>query len=244
MKSLLSRSLLVFLVPCTSFAISATQVLEKVKQNTSSQFEDLNLEMAISKKGESLKRSLNIKKVSDGDKTKSLVKIASPMKLKGLGIYSEIANGSEQQWIYLPSLKKSRRVLKGNRKSSFLDSDLNYEDFSADLYSGYESVIKSEDKKFWIIESTPKSEDASYSKIETKVLKAKFLITNVRYFDSKGKLEKTLAASKFKKFGGIWRATQVLVKKKDSKDRTLLKVTKLSTKKFSSAKVSKAKLEN
>lgn len=222
---------------------NAQQILSKVKSNTGSSFEDLKLQMEIFKKGEKLERDISIKKVEDKDSTKSLVKIHSPTKLKGIGIYSEIAGDSEQQWLYLPSLKKSRRVLQGNRKSSFLDSHLNFEDFSADMYRAYNSKIKSQDKKFWVIESTPKSKDATYSKIVTKVYKNKYLIKEVEYYNASGKLEKKLQASKFKKFGSIWRATNLVVGLAGSKDKTVLKVKKLSTKKFSSAMVSRAKLE-
>lgn len=223
--------------------LSAKSILNKVKKNTSSSYENVDLEMRIWKKGEKLERKLNIKKFDHKNQTKSLVKISSPQKLKGIGIYSEIKSGNEQQWLYLPSLRKSRRILKGNRKSSFLDSHLNFEDFSADMYQSYRSKIKSENKKTWVLESKPKSGDATYSKILTKVSKKTFLIQSVEYYNSKGKLEKSLAASKFKKFGKIWRATKLVVMMKNSKDKTQLSLTKLSTKKFPQNQVNKSRLE-
>lgn len=222
---------------------SAKSILNKVKKNTSASYENVDLKMKIWKKGEKLERQLNIKKMDAKSSTKSLVKISSPLKLKGIGIYSEIQSGNEQQWLYLPSLRKSRRVLKGNRKSSFLDSHLNFEDFSADMYQSYSSKIESQGKKTWVIKSKPKNKDASYSKILTTVSKKTYLIQEVVYYNKKGKIEKKLKASKFKKFGKIWRATKVEVTMNSSADKTQLLLTKLSTKKFPSNQVSKAKLE-
>ncbi|MFK8137708.1 MAG: outer membrane lipoprotein-sorting protein [Bdellovibrionales bacterium] len=240
----LQLKLFIILICSSSFAGgSAKQVLENLRKNSVAPYEFAELSMTVFKKGDELKRELSIRKMDKKNEVRSLVKIHSPKRVEGMGVFSEIKDGGQEtQWLFIPSLKKSRRILKGNKKSSFLDSHLNYEDFSADMYKSYSNSILKEDKKRIIILSKPKSKEATYSKIETTVSKRNYLVLKTRYF-RKSKLVKTLTAKKYKKFGKTWRAGLITVQMSGSKDRTELKLKKFSTKKFEPAKVSKRALE-
>lgn len=224
-------------------ANDANKLLEKVYKKTRAKSESVELEMQITKSGKNLSRSLSMKRSEEEDK-RSLIKILEPSSLKGLGLLSIATDANEQQWVYLPSTKKSRSILAGNKKSSFLDSHLNYEDLSIDMYRNYQSSVDDKDPKYFTIISKSKSKEASYAKIETKIHKKQMLILETKYYDNKGKLVKTLIPSNYKKLeGGIWRAQKISVLLPNSKDKTIMLLKDISLKKIPKSEISKDSLE-
>ncbi|HEX5105782.1 MAG TPA: outer membrane lipoprotein-sorting protein [Pirellulaceae bacterium] len=141
-----------------------------------------------------------VKLQPNGIDSKILVKFSTPNDIKGTSVLQiEHSEGDDDLWIYLPALKKSRRLVASNKKDSFVGSDFSYGDITlpkVDLYR--HALLRSEAidaQDCYVVESVPANEtvktNSGYSKKITWVRKDNFLETKVEYYDVAGRLLKT-----------------------------------------------------
>jgi hypothetical protein len=150
------------------------------------------------------RRSVNqIKLQPNGIDSKFLVKFTSPADINGTAFLQvEHSDGEDDLWIYLPALKKSRRLVANNKKDSFVGSDFSYGDVLLPKINLYQhsltgsEVIEGHD--CFIIESIPADDtvkaNSGYSKKITWVRKDNYLESKVEYFDISGRPLKTQLA--------------------------------------------------
>ncbi|MFZ5864219.1 MAG: outer membrane lipoprotein-sorting protein [Nitrospirota bacterium] len=156
----------------------------------------------INDKGQRRERkSTTISKLQpNGVDSKLLVTFLLPTDIKGTAFLQiEHSDGDDDLWIYLPALKKSRRLVANNKKDSFVGSDFSYGDIllpKVDLYQ--HTLIRSEvvdGYDCYVIESIPRNEtvkrDSGYGKKTTWVRKDNFLETKVTFLDTAGRPLKT-----------------------------------------------------
>jgi outer membrane lipoprotein-sorting protein len=136
----------------------------------------------------------------NGIDSKLLVKFTTPADIKGTAFLQvEHSDADDDEWLYLPALGKSRRLVANNKKDSFVGSDFSYGDIAlpkVDLYQ--HRLVRSEvltGYDCYVIESIPKSEttkaDFGYARKVTWLRKDNFLETRVEYYDLSGRLLKT-----------------------------------------------------
>jgi outer membrane lipoprotein-sorting protein len=156
----------------------------------------------INDKGQKRERkNTNLVKLQpNGVDSKLLVKFSSPADIKGTGFLQiEHIDGDDDLWIYLPALKKSRRLVANNKKDSFVGSDFSYGDISLPKVDAYQhKLLRSEmvdQSDCYVIESLPANDtvrsNSGYSRKVTWVRKDNFLETKVDYYDVSGRLLKT-----------------------------------------------------
>jgi len=162
-----------------------------------------------------------------------------PPDAKGAGFMrwtymSDAAKGAEQ-WIYLPVLKKIRRVSVRDLSDSFLGSDLTYGDISlrraADDTHKLMRVEKDKSgQSYYVIESTPKEQSPQYSKRISWYKKVKTwsecVKTRVDYFDLKGALQKRQNLQ-WQKVGPAWVWDKVVVRNAQTFHSSFFEVTKV-----------------
>jgi len=234
-------------------AFSATadvkEILKKVQKTNMTPYEQVELTMKIQEAdGSTKERTLMIKKKSDKEQ-KAMVKLLSPSDLKGVGLLTVSSKGGdENQWLYLPSEKRSRRIVGSNKKGRFLDSELNYEDLRASTYEDFDNKVieskKDGDKEVTVVESTAKSNsESSYSKIKTWIDTATYRVLKTEYYGEDGKLLKVMTFSGYKKYKNLWRAQNISVKNVKKNRSTTLELKKFSMKKMSDGDFSMSALE-
>lgn len=147
------------------------------------------------------RRSVNTVKLQpNGVDSMVLVKFSEPNDIRGTSFLQiEHSDGDDDLWIYLPALKRSRRLVASNKKDSFVGSDFSYGDIllpKVDLYR--HTVLRSETvdgHECLVIESVPADETvrstSGYSKKITWVRADNYLETQVEYYDLGGRLLKT-----------------------------------------------------
>lgn len=243
---IIGASILFFAKP--SFAVTpneeALAVLKKVVKKQSSPYEEAEIKMITHEPdGSSKERRILIKRKNDKE-NKALVKLLSPSDLKGVGFLSlNTGSKSEEQWLYLPSEKRSRRIVGSNKKGKFLDSELSYEDFRVSTYEDFESKIIEKSKDTYVIESTSKEDDGIYDKIKTWIDIKNYRILKSEYYSHDGKLVKEMSFNNYKKYKNLWRAQNVSVKNLKKNRSTTLEIQKLSAKKMSDSEFSMSALE-
>jgi len=105
---------------------------------------------------------------------KSLVRFTDPPEVKGVGFLSLARPGkAADQWLYLPSMKRERRIASQDRDASFVGTDFNYEDMEEFDQSKFAVSLKGDEtvdgQICWLIEARPE-ENAGKSLYEKKLL--------------------------------------------------------------------------
>ncbi len=165
------------------------------------------------KKGDQSQRQLRLKSLEvKGDGDKGLTIFDSPRDVKGTGFmnYSHI-HKPDDQWLYLPALKRIKRISSKNKSGPFMGSEFSYEDLSSFEVEKYSYKYLADEtvngEAAYKVEMTPVYKHSGYSKITAWLDKQEFRVQKLEYFDRKGSLLKTQTLSDYNKYlGQYWRA--------------------------------------
>jgi len=154
-----------------------------------------------------------IKQISVSLKTgdKKLMVFQSPADVRGTSFmnwsYNEQGKGDDQ-WIYLPALKKVKRISSEGKSDYFMGSDFTYDDLG-DRHPSEDThkLVKTEtvgSEVCWVVESVPLDPKDLYSRTVTWISKEKNVGIQREYYDKRNSLLKKLAIGDIKNFDGIW----------------------------------------
>jgi hypothetical protein len=136
----------------------------------------------------------------NGIDSKLMIRFLRPGDIEGTG-YLQVQHydGEDDMWIYLPALKKVRRLVASNKKDSFVGSDFSYGDILLPVVDTYtHTLLRTEaldGEDCYVIESVPATEqikkDYGYAKKVSWIRKSNFMEKKVEYYDITGRLLKT-----------------------------------------------------
>jgi hypothetical protein len=181
--------------------------------------------------------NIGFKVNKEGVDRKSLSLIKRPASEKGLG-FMQIdyikAGKSSDQWMYLPALKKTKRIVAdegGPKTGSFFGSEISYEDIEKHHEDDFTYKLLKEEKiknrETWVIEMIPTLEKAktrTYGKSINWISKENYLILKSEHYDKRGFLIKTYKQNKIEKQKGIWVVKQMVVISHQKKRMSMLKL--------------------
>lgn len=179
----------------------------------------VDLQMLLrSADGRSTQRELSIRQLevpSDGDKL--LVVFSTPKSVKGTALLSYAhKQGQDDQWLYLPAIKRVKKIASKNRSGPFLSSEFAFEDLTpqeVDKYS-YE-LLRTEPcaaGTCYVLQRIAKDKYTGYSRQEQWLDEEHLLTQKIDYFDRRGDLLKTLEVSDYQLFSEQhWRALSLLM---------------------------------
>jgi len=189
-----------------------------------------NLKMLLKdRKGLITERVMKMKLLEvpeDGDK--SLIVFDSPRDVRGVAVLSHAhKTGSDEQWLYLPALKRVKRVASKNRTGPFLGSEFSLEDLSfqeVEKFS-YEYLRDEvlEGKEFDVIKRIPLDPYSGYTKQIVWVSKMDSLIHQIHHYDRKSFHFKTQIFRGYKKYlNKFWRPNEIhMINHQTNKTTTL-----------------------
>jgi hypothetical protein len=169
-------------------------------------------------------------KGADGVADKMLLFTLYPPEAKG-STFMRVAYAQRDkpvdQWIYLPALKKIRRVSIRDPGDSFLNSNLTYADVSQraleDDDHKYLGTKQEDDSVFYVVESTPKEANPVYGKRIFWFLKTdnwdECVNTRIDYYDNSGELIKDQLI-KWQRIGNAWVWDRVVVQSRRTGSRS------------------------
>ena len=161
-----------------------------------------------------------------GDKTVSI--FLSPADVKGTKVLGwEHADRDDDQWLYLPALKRVKRIASRNKSGSFMGSEFSYEDIgnqnpSKFSFEGEPEVVMLNGVECYKGARTPKDKNSGYTKQVTWVDTKNFLIQKIAYYDRKKEHLKTAIFSDYKQIDGVWRVGKIEMKNHQNDKSTLL----------------------
>ena len=226
------------MLPEKVFALNGREIMEKVNARDTGDRSITEMEMIlIDKKGKKRVRKLKTFGLEKGKDSLSLMFFLSPADVRNTGFltfdYDE-SGKDDDQWLFLPALRKTKRIAAGDKSGSFMGSDLNYSDMTSPDLNLYEYTLMKETKvkgqKVWQIKSVPKTkaeaEKSGYSKSVVFIRQDNYvMIRGVRWVYKK-KRNKYLDVRKLEEIDGIWVSTELQVTTKSGKKtlhKTILK---------------------
>lgn len=164
-----------------------------------------------------VRETINYRKRFDGA-LRTVVFYLAPANVRGTAFltwdYPE-AGRDDEQWLYLPALRKARRIPAADRGDYFLGTDLTYEDIKLDgklSPDDYRFSLAGTGEEggytFYRLEAEARSgaiaQELGYSRLEVQVDESTWLATLVAFFDLEGEPLKTLTVTGVSEIDGTW----------------------------------------
>ena len=236
--------LLGLLLPWPSLAQETTpptgrQIMEWVDAREDGDTETSTMEMLlIDRSGNQRTRRMRNFRMDVGPDRKSVLFFTSPADVKNTGFlsfdYVDVER-DDDQWLYLPALKKTKRIAGGDRGGSFMGSDFTYADFSKPALDRYTYTLMKEvaldGVEMWQVEAIPNEKEAKetgYTRSINFVRKDNHMLARAVSFVKKGKRLKYFSVEKIANIDGVWVATDISMTTKKGKNtvhKTVLKIS-------------------
>ncbi len=171
-------------------------------------------------------RSKNLEVEGDGDK--SLTIFDRPQDVKGTALLTFThKTGSDDQWLYLPALKRVKRIASNNKSGPFMGSEFAYEDISSQEVEKYTYKYLRDEKldgeDMYVFERYPVDKKSGYTRQVVWMDKNEYRERKIVYYDRKNSLLKTLTFSGYEKYlDKFWKAKNMnMVNHQTGKSTTL-----------------------
>lgn len=149
----------------------------------------------------------------DGSLSKSIVRFTAPADLAGAG-FLQIQNREQDddRFLFLPELKRSRRISGSLRGSSFMGTDFSFADLDRRDFRDSKATSKADEDiaRFpcFHIDVVSNRADSPYAHIEVWVRKDNYLPLKMEMFDRAQVKVKTFTAQEVKRVSGHWYITR------------------------------------
>ncbi|WP_295893982.1 outer membrane lipoprotein-sorting protein [uncultured Vibrio sp.] len=184
--------------------------------------------------GESSTRLMQLKSLevqNDGDK--GLTIFEEPRDVKGTAFLNHSHTiEADDQWLYLPALKRVKRISSRNKSGPFMGSEFAYEDLSSFELEKYtfnylkDDSIEGEDS--FVLEQIPTDKNSGYTKQVVWLSKQEYRPLKVEFYDRKGSLLKTLTFTDYKQYlNQYWRAHSMAMQNHQTGKSTLLTTSEM-----------------
>ena len=215
---------------CNLYAQSALDVAKRSFEEISGYQSSVSETTMILKNAQGVKnkRKLLIQKLERTNGDKSLIRFLYPLDIQDTKLLSyEKIGKDDKQWLYLPALKRVKRISSRNKSGSFMASEFSYEDIASQNYKNYSykgeaTQVMRHGKTYFEIIRIPKDKNSGYSKqivyIDPKTYLAKF----GEYYDKQGRLLKKVSFLTYKKVAGVYRIVKIEMKNVQNGKSTLL----------------------
>ncbi|MDH5327086.1 MAG: outer membrane lipoprotein-sorting protein [Gammaproteobacteria bacterium] len=172
-------------------------------------------------------RSKTLEVSGDGDKALSI--FDTPPDVKGTAFLSYThVQKADEQWLYLPALKRVKRISSNNKSGPFMGSEFAYEDISSQEVGKYTYKWlrdeKIENRDCFVVERVPTYKHSGYTRLITWMDKQTYRPLKIDFYDRKNELMKTLTQHEFKQYlDKYWRPSRMEMKNHvTNKSTTLL----------------------
>lgn len=213
--------LLLLIAPLVSLAAETTglEVMENVYNRPVGPSMSAELVMTITNsRGATRERSIVQYSLEGTDSDKKIMFFTAPADVRDTSFmtWSWEDGRDDDQWIYLPALRRVKRISSDSKNDSFMGSDFTYDDLGERHPSEDRHTILREEtldgKAAYVVESIPVSPGDAFSRTVTWINKENWVGLKKEYYDGKNKLFKTLTIDSYEKIDGYWVVTDMTMK--------------------------------
>lgn len=194
-------------------AQSGKDIMQKYYEQQTSNSEYVELKMTLmNNKGKARVRQVEWYSITDkNDERSSLIRFTYPADVKGTG-YLELENSMNDKnaWLFLPALKKSKRISVADESDNFMSTEFTYEDLAREEIGEFSYSLKEESvingipcyRILAIPSSENKKQNSGYGKRELYISKENYVALKIDFYDKNNQLTKQLIASEIKSVSG------------------------------------------
>jgi predicted RND superfamily exporter protein len=173
------------------------------------------------RRGKSRSRQAMILRASSADARRTLIMYRGPKAVRETAFlgYDYHAEGqASDQWLYLPAMRKTRRIPASDRGDYFLGTDFTYEDMQAELKfnaSDYRfEEIAAPDRDIRLLRGTPHTpgiaRELGYGGFTAEIDMKSLLPRRIAFSDPKGEPLKVIEVTRIDQIDDIWTATEIV----------------------------------
>ncbi len=224
-----------FMINTSIFALTTEQRGLEIAQeadyrNRGFESTTVNMEMILkNRNGQKSQRFLRnhiLDGTKDGDK--SLIVFDTPRDVKGTAVLTYThKTKSDDQWLYLPAIKRVKRISSGNKSGPFMGSEFAFEDLNSQEVEKYTYKFINEEAlngtSTYVVERYPVDEKSGYTRQIVWYSQDNYRIEQIEYYDRKNDLQKTLTLHNYKLYlDKFWRALEMRMKNSQTEKETIL----------------------
>lgn len=203
--------LILFIVPGSAFMVAQDPAEIAGKAADVIDFESLEMTATLNihdHRGNVRTRQVAIATRKFGETTKTILRFLSPADVRGTGmlIYDYEVRGDDM-WIYMPALRRSRRIVSSERSNSFMGSEFTNADmgtYNPDEFN--HRLLGSETfdgKECWLVESVPATEEMKqengFSRMVAYIGKENYHTYKVEYYDLNNELHRIMTIGDYRR---------------------------------------------
>ncbi|MCK5523649.1 MAG: outer membrane lipoprotein-sorting protein [Thiomargarita sp.] len=199
-------------------------------RDTGWQSQEVEMLMILrNRQGQESKRNMRMRTMEvAGDGDKSLSIFDTPRDIKGTAMLTwSHALKSDDQWLYLPALKRVKRIASANKSGPFMGSEFAFEDLASQEVKKYTYKYLLDEfyngTDCYVVERYPAYENSGYTRQVGWIDKEHFNPQKTVYYDRKNALLKTLNAMGYRQYlGKYWRTEKMIMENHQTGKSTVL----------------------
>lgn len=223
----------------TTSVIDQARELSRSTRKWTDRTQKLKLRIVDSRGGERNRELVIRMKKYPEDRAKSVVFFQYPPDVKGVGMLQWTdPQGKDEQWLYLPELRKVRQISGAAKRESFVGTDFSYEDLaivtqildwtSSEARSAALRDEERDGQNFHVVEFVPTGKEVSYAKILIWLRAADLVILRYEMLDASGQPVKLLTLSDVRQIGAIPTAFHMEMRTQQSGSQTIVDFSEVS----------------
>lgn len=194
----------------------ARAIMERVDARDDGDDQTSTLQMTLIDKNQKQRvRELRTLGKDKGEDEWSMMFFLSPADVEDTGFLTydyDDASRDDDQWLYLPALKKTKRIASSDKSGSFMGSDFSYADMTERPLEAYDYKLLQEGEvagqPVWVIEAVPNNEEeldeTGYTKSILFIRKDNDVMVRSKAWVKKGDRNKYFDVEKLEQIDGIW----------------------------------------
>ena len=235
-KTILTLSALLFGAALFAQSLTGYDIMKKADEVPEAKTASYTATMTLTdKKGQTRVREVIEKEMKFSGNTKTVIVFVTPKDVAGVGYltvdYDEDANGNKKDsdnWLYMPAMKKVRRISGSDSGGDFMGTDFTYDDMgdrglNKDNYEllGEENV---DGVACYKVECRAKDTTEKNPRRVVWIGKDNFMLYKAQFFDRQNELQRELKCSDIKKIDGFWTTGKMLMKNVQKEHTTLIEM--------------------
>jgi len=237
-KFVLAMMLSLFAVQSAMASMSAREIMQAVDDRDDGDNRVADMKMVlIDKNGDTRTRNIRSYDKDKGEDKQRIMFFLSPADVEDTAFLTydyDAYEKDDEQWLYLPALRKTKRIASSDKSGSFMGSDFNYADMTRKNLDAYDFKILKEDEvrgaKVWLIEALPKTrqeiEETGYTRSVLFVRQDNFVVVRAVHWVNEGNKLKYLDVDRLEQIDGVWTVLSMSMTTK--KGKATLHKTELS----------------
>jgi hypothetical protein len=167
-----------------------------------------------------------------GDNEKVLMVFKNPRDVAGTGYLSfsyDDESKDDDIWLYLPALKRVRRITGSGKNDDFMGTDFTYEDMGSRSLARDAFTLQGEASidgaPCWLVEARAKDGKDPYGRRLIHVRKDSYVVGAIDYYDRQNRLLKELRVTGIRQIDGIWTAGKMEMTNVQNNHSTLIEMS-------------------